>query len=162
PDTGGNTMAINLPSTPPPPPPSKLLTYEDYMEEEHFEGRYDIIDGVRIVMPGATWSHQETVGNILEALRRYARKTGKGKPITAPFDVLIRRLPRLRTSQPDVLYITNMQLAQGGGIPDKGPLEVAPELIVEVLSESETPGELEAKLADYVSIGVQEAWIVRS
>src|SRR5690242_11144265 len=97
-------MAINLPSSsaPPPSPPEDLLTYEAYMAEGYVEGRYDILEGVRIYMPGATWPHQDIVGNLLDALRKYARKTGHGKAITAPFDVLIRRLPRLRTRQPDV------------------------------------------------------------
>jgi Uma2 family endonuclease len=67
-------------------------------------------------------------------------------------------VPRLQTRQPDVLFITHKTLARGGGIPEKGPLEVGPELVVEILSDSETERLFEEKLADYVTIGVKECW----
>ena len=44
----------------------------------------------------------------------------------------------------------------------QGPLEVGPELVIEVISPSETRRSLTGKLKDYTSIGVQECWIVRS
>ncbi len=34
--------------------PVSSLTYEAYMAEPQVEGRYDIIEGVRVFMPGAT------------------------------------------------------------------------------------------------------------
>ena len=37
------------------------LTYNDYMAEPEVQGRYNIINGVRIFMPGATWDHNEIV-----------------------------------------------------------------------------------------------------
>ena len=70
--------------------------------------------------------------------RGYTRASGVGKVITAPYDVLIRRLPKLQTRQPDVLLISWARLAQGGGVPKVGPLPVARELVVEILSDSET------------------------
>jgi Uma2 family endonuclease len=103
---------------------------------------------------------QKIVFQIGKLLDRYQEASGNGEVILAPFDVLIRRAP-LRTRQPDVLYITHDQLAKAGGIPEKGSLTVAPELVVEVISASETPTEVESKLTDYAVIGVKEAWIVR-
>ena len=35
--------------------PPQTLTYEAYMAEPITEGRYDIINGVRIFMPGGTY-----------------------------------------------------------------------------------------------------------
>ncbi len=83
--------------------------------------------------------------------------------LAAPFDVLIRRTPKLQTRQPDVdvLFISSRQLVQGGGIPAKGPLGAAPELVVEIISDSETQRIFEEKLADYCEIGVDECWVVR-
>lgn len=143
-----------------PRPQSKTLTYEQYIAEGEVEGRYDILDGVRTPMPGATWPHQKTAFQVAKALDRYQEANGNGQVIMAPLDVLIRRNP-LRTRQPDVLYISNAQLARGGGIPETGCLEVAPELIVEVISDSETERSIGAKLADYIAIGVLEGWLVR-
>ena len=137
------------------------LTYEAYMAEPEVEGRYDIVNGVRIIMPGATWDHQTVSMNIVELLRRYARASGVGKVNTAPFDVLIRRSPKLQTRQPDVLLVSFVRLARVGGRPAKGPLEAAPELVVEIISDSETQRILDDKLTDYIHIGVDECWVVR-
>ncbi len=141
--------------------PAATLTYEAYMAEPEIEGRYDIINGVRVFMPGATWDHQMIAINLVERLRRFGRETGIGKVNTAPFDVLIRRRPKLQTRQPDVLFISFARLAQVGGRPAKGPLEIAPELVIEIISDSETQRILEDKIEDYISIGVEECWVVR-
>ena len=138
-----------------------LLTYDAYMAEPQVEGRYDIMEGVRVFMPGASWEHQEIVSNVLERLRALGRKTGIGRAIPAPFDVLIRRIPKLQTRQPDVLFVSYPRLSLGGGIPASGPLTVAPELVVEVISDTETQRLLESKITDYIAIGVDECWVVR-
>ncbi len=142
-------------------PPAATLTYEAYMAEPQTEGRYDIVNGVRSFMPGATWDHQTIALNVTELLRQYARVSGVGKANAAPFDVLIRRVPKLGTRQPDVFFISLARLARVGGRPARGPLEVAPELVVEVISDSETQCILGDKIADYVEIGVDECWVVR-
>jgi Uma2 family endonuclease len=148
-------MAITIPQ-----PASHILTYEDYLAEGEVEGRYDIIEGVRRLIPGPTWRHQRIADKITRALLQYEETTRRGMALSAPFDVLIRRAPRLQTRQPDVLFVSHEQLAKGGGLQDTGILEVAPELIVEIVSDSETERSIADKLADYGSIGVQEAWLV--
>jgi Uma2 family endonuclease len=141
------------------PAPPKTLTYEEYMAEPRVEGRYDIIDGVRVEMPGASWFHQEIVGHVFELLRAFQRAQRTGRTLMAPFDVVIRQGP-LRTRQPDVFFITNERLEEAGGVSVDGPLPLGPELIIEVLSPSETPRTLRAKLDDFASVGVREAWLV--
>ncbi len=141
--------------------PGDTLTYEAYLAEPQTEGRYDIINGVRKFMAGATWDHQTIALNIAGLLRQYGRVSGVGKANIAPFDVLIRRFPKLQTRQPDVLFVSFARLAQVGGRPAKGPLAIAPELVVEVISDTETERILSDKLADYCEIGVDECWVVR-
>lgn len=138
---------------------AKLLTYEEYMAEGEINRRYDILDGVRIYMTNPTRLHQNILLNIAELLRGYQRRTRSGKVIIAACDVLIRRSP-LRTRQPDVLFISNAQLARCSAPSDPAPLEAAPELVVEILSPSETRAIRSDKLVDYQSIGVQECWVV--
>lgn len=141
--------------------PDLALTYEAYLAEPQVEGRYDIINGVRVFMAGATWDHQTIALNIADLLRRYGRTSGMGKANIAPFDVLIRRFPKLQTRQPDILFISHARLAQVGGRPAKGPLAIAPELVIEVISDTETERILGDKLEDYLEIGVDECWVVR-
>ena len=148
-------MAITLS-----PHTAELLTYAQYMEN-YLEGRYDIVEGVLITMPGPDWEHQKISFRIAKLFDRYQTATGSGEMLTAPFDVLIRRTPRLKTRQPDLFYISSAQLARGGGIPQRGPLPVAPELVVEIISDSETEERVREKIADYIEIGVREMWCVR-
>jgi Uma2 family endonuclease len=143
-----------------PMPAPDTLTYDAYLAEGEINRRYDIVDGVRILMPAPDWPHQEILLNIAELLRAYQRTRGTGRVAVAPLDVLIRRAPRLQVRQPDVLFISNETLAQSGGIPHKGPLEVGPELVVEILSDSDTEQILGEKRADYRAIGIREAWLV--
>ena len=136
-----------------------LLTFEAYLVEGEITGHYEIIEGERRFMPGPTWRHQRITGNLVELLRRYEKESRRGLALCAPFDVLIRRLP-LQVRQPDVLFISHSRLMAQGGIPDAGVLETAPELVVEIVSDSDTRRVLEAKIADYTAVGVAECWIV--
>ncbi len=137
------------------------MSYDDYMAEPQVEGRYDIVNGVRIFMAGASYRHQRVSNNISRAFYRYEQDSGLGTTVSAPFDVLIRRFPKLQTRQPDVLFISQARMARGGGIPVKGPFGAAPELVVEIISDSETQQILGDKIADYIEIGVNECWVVR-
>ncbi len=149
-------MATIITATPP-----ALLTYEAYMAEPEVAGRYDIINGVRIFMAGGTWKHQRISQNISRLFADFEDKTGIGLTVSAPFDVLIRKTPKLQTRQPDVLFVSHARLAQGRGIPEIGPLDVAPELVVEIISTSETARIIGDKIADYASAGVDEVWVIR-
>lgn len=144
----------------PAPPPVGLLTYEAYLAEDEINRRYDIIDGVRRFMPGPTWQHQDIVFNIATAFKMYQRSANSAFAAIAPLDVMIARTPKLRTRQPDVLLIARETLEAAGGIPQRAVLEIAPELIVEVISDSDRQQVIDDKLSDYISIGVQEAWLV--
>ncbi len=135
-----------------------LLTYEQYMSEEPTHQRYEIVDGVRVIV-NPTRKHQDVLLNIAELFRSYQRRSRVGKTIIAPCDVLIRRNP-LRVRQPDVLFISHEQLAKCGEEDDPAPLEAAPELVVEILSPSDYRSALREKIEDYCAAGVKECWIV--
>ena len=55
----------------------------------------------------------------------------------------------------DVLFISKQRLAK---IPDRGFLEVAPELVVEVRSPDETKQDVQQKINEYLAIGVKWVW----
>ena len=141
------------------PPAAKTLTYEAYMAEEEIIARYDIINGERIFMPGATDEHQNCEGNLFVEFREFGKRTGVGKGRMAPRDVLIRRSP-LRTRQPDVYFISAERIALNPAPNDPAPLTAAPELVVEIISDSETKRRFGRKIADYCSVGVEECWKV--
>ncbi len=136
----------------------KLLTYEEYTREGETNWRYDILDGVRVNLPSPTPLHQDCVGSVYELLRAYQRQSGYGRTYQAPFDLEITHDP-LRVRQPDVLFISHTRWGnRSRSVP--GALETAPELVVEVLSDSDRRQVLAGKLRDFCAIGVGECWTV--
>ena len=143
----------------PPPPSLNFWTYERYLNTP-LQGRFEIIEGVLYQMPSPNMPHQLEVVNMIVDFSLYQRSKNNGLTVTAPSDVLIRRSPRLQVRQPDVYYISLERLRRVGGIPAHGPLEIGPELIVEIISDSETTQDIEDKTQDYLSIDVREMWRV--
>ncbi len=59
---------------------------------------------------------------------------------------------------PDVFFITRERIDSAGGL--EGFLETGPELAVEVKSPSESWKDLQAKINEYFTAGVQEIWVL--
>ncbi|HTN01964.1 MAG TPA: Uma2 family endonuclease [Planctomycetaceae bacterium] len=59
---------------------------------------------------------------------------------------------------PDVFFITRERMESAGGL--EGFLEIGPELAVEVKSPSESWKDLQAKINEYFTAGVQEIWVL--
>ncbi len=141
-----------------PTSPPKLLTYEAYMAEEVSNLRVDIVDGEKIFMT-PTVEHQIILLNLAIIFRTYQKTTGKGIGLLAPCDVLISRTP-LRTRQPDVFFISKERHALNPAQHEVGPLTAAPELVVEIISGSETARRFNGKINDYCKVEVLECWKV--
>jgi Uma2 family endonuclease len=134
------------------------LTYEQYLAEPEIRKRYDIIDGVRRFMTNPTIGHQKTQGRIYIRFVAWQEINQSVEVVQAPCDVLIQRSP-LRTRQPDVLVISRARLGDRD-LDDPAPLDPAPELVVEIVSPSDTGRPLQDKLADFAKVGVLECWVV--
>lgn len=133
------------------------LTYEQYLAEATTNRRYDIINGVRRWMPNPTVRHQDVLFNIAAAFKAFGRATNAGRMVVAACDVLIDYAP-LKTRQPDVLFISHERFGSRDPL-DPGALDPAPELVVEVLSPSDTKSVLFGKLRDFRRVNVRECWI---
>lgn len=140
---------------------AKNLTYADYLEMPEMHCRYDIVDGEFIAMTAApVFIHQWIIKRLIELLDRHVERYALGVVVPAPTDIVIRKEPRVHTRQPDVLFIS----AERGGTLDNLAgainIQIAPDLVVEILSTDEMRRELPAKLHDYCMIGVSEAWVI--
>jgi Uma2 family endonuclease len=72
---------------------------------------------------------------------------------------VIRRAP-VRTRQPDLFFLSRERLHDWAQLQDQPRLEVAPDLIIEILSPSDTYTYWSEKLQDYHTLGVPEVWLV--
>ncbi len=147
---------------------TRPMTYEEYLASPEEMARYDIIDGWKVYrlygekqLANPTRDHQRLQGNLYSLLRAFAQTTKQGEAILSPCDVRISLRP-LHSRQPDVLLISSSRLAQNPPPDDPSPLSPAPELVVEIVSPSDTASVLAAKIRDYQSVEVQEIWILRS
>ena len=142
----------------------ELLTYEQYIEGfDRYPPTtvpYEILDGVVYMVQTPNWRHQRIAGKIYRTFCQYEETSHRGMAGIAPFDVVIMRRPKLRTRQPDVFFISNERQMENKTVLMSGPLMVAPELVMEVLSSSDTERTIRGKVEDYASIGVLECWLV--
>ena len=133
---------------------TQKLTYEEYLKTPEIKARYDIVDGVMIMAPSPTLRHQTILRQLFLLLNRFVAEHQLGEVWFAPLDILVQRAP-LRTTQPDLLFVSNERSEILGDI-----IEGAPDLVVEILSPNNSRADIQAKLGDYAGLGVRECWLV--
>ena len=140
---------------------SERLTYEEWRLLPETTQPYEVIDGVLRMSPTPTSDHQWIILNIYDILKPFVRSRRKGVLLVAPLDVVIQKQP-LRTRQPDLLFLSIERSGVRGRkeLREMPVIEVAPDLVAEVLSPSNTPRAMEEKIEDYRRLGVRECWIV--
>jgi len=132
--------------------PDLRFTYRDYTLMP--EGlSYELIDGDFYMVPAPRPFHQIIAGRILNALSRYVEEHDLGEVIPAPCDV---KLSEYDVVQPDILFVAKRRLA----IIEEQYIAGPPDLVVEVLSESDPSRDTEIKYKLYSRFGVREYWIV--
>lgn len=132
----------------------KKLDYDDFVRlTPPDSGNYELHDGKIIEMASPTPSHQRAVRRINRRMENHVEAHRLGELFFAPMDVVFD--PR-NTFQPDLLFISKERREIVG---DK-KIEGAPDLVVEVLSESNTQTEMSYKKHIYESSLVAEYWLV--
>jgi Uma2 family endonuclease len=89
----------------------------------------------------------------------HVKRHDLGAVVIAPADLLIRKKPKLRVRQPDLMYLARGRISREK-LKKVQVLEIAPDLAVEILSPSNTAARRDEKVADYASIRVPELWFV--
>jgi len=129
------------------------VTYEDYRALPDDGKRYEVIEGELCVVPAPNRKHQDIIRNLAFALWSWVSPRKLGHVYFAPFDVV---LSDTNVVQPDVLYVSNGRL----NILTAAGASGAPDLAIEVLSESNRRHDEVTKLRLYENFGVEEYWIV--
>ena len=132
----------------------KTLTYEEWLEMPvKHDAVEEVVNGEIRIMPPNKINHAIVVENLMAMIR-----PGINRALThvfsSVFGLVIRREP-LVCRVPNIVMIEISTMVE-----HEGYVHSAPQLVIEVLSPSETRGEITAKLRDYASIGVPEVWLV--
>jgi Uma2 family endonuclease len=132
----------------------ELYTYADYVKWETGNDRYELIDGVPYLMSAPSRRHQKIGGEIHGQLWQFLR----GKPCEvyqAPLDVRLNYDKGDDTVvQPDLSVVCDK-----AKLDDKG-IKGAPDMVIEILSASNSLQEMMLKYNKYLQAGVREYWIV--
>ncbi|MGA3326299.1 MAG: Uma2 family endonuclease [Terriglobia bacterium] len=134
-------------------PVDTRLTYDDFCLLPEDGKRREIIEGELFVTPSPQTPHQRAVMRLSVHLWQFVDSHELGEVFGAPFDVVFSEFDVV---EPDLLYISN---ARANVLTNKN-VQGAPDLVVEVLSESTARVDRSIKLKLYGKFGVQEYWII--
>jgi Uma2 family endonuclease len=135
------------------------FSYADYLNWPQGE-RFELIDGIAYDMSPAPGTVHQTVSGELFGIIWQFLKNKKCRVFSAPFDV---RLPEMKKAtdaetftvvQPDITVICDENKIDERGC--KG----APDVVIEILSQSSAYRDETEKLLLYEKHGVKEYWIV--
>jgi Uma2 family endonuclease len=134
------------------PASSVRFTYQDYLQLPD-DRRYEIIDGELFLTPAPGIPHQRISARLMYLLMRHIREHGLGEIFSAPCDLV---LSQTDVVQPDLLFIAKERREIVG----EKYVSAAPDLVVEILSESTAKRDRGIKAKLYECTGVKELWIV--
>ena len=139
------------------PTESRLITGEEFARMDHAE-RCELVKGRIVPMPPPPNSdHSRVEASISFALFAFVRENKLGHIGTGEGGVYTGLNPDTVRGA-DITFISNDRNAKRD--PTKTYLDVGPDLIVEVLSPSNSMSEMMEKLREYFEIDVRLVWLV--
>ncbi len=133
-------------------PVTTKLTYEDYLKTSDDE-RYELLDGELIIMPAPSIAHQHVAMKLGTRLDTFVEDGNLGVVYSAPTDVV---LSETDVVQPDLMFISS----ERANIVTSTNILGAPDLIVEIRSDSTAQRDETLKRKLYAECGVKEYWLV--
>lgn len=131
-------------------------TIEEYARlDEGEEVRTELVGGRLVREPRPAAPHGRTQARLARRLDAFVEERELGVVMTDVGVVLDPEGPTVRG--PDVLFVSHERLPSP--LPE-GFLEVAPDLVVEVVSPSNAVSEVQAKVLDHLEAGTREVWVV--
>jgi Uma2 family endonuclease len=129
------------------------LTYDDLRQIPPDRNRYELIEGELFVSPAPNTEHQLKVGNLFAQLWYFVREHDLGRVFVTPCDAVLDASTVL---QPDILFVSNARQS----IVKAVCIEGAPDLVVEVVSDSSRTIDRFVKRDRYAEFGVPEYWLL--
>jgi Uma2 family endonuclease len=127
-------------------------TYAEFARLPSDGNRYEVIAGELYVTPAPRPRHELISQRLNRLLDGFVVEHDLGWVFTAPIDVLFAEGEYV---EPDLVFVRRERV---GTISDRG-IEAAPDLIIEILSDSTVKTDRGPKLRQYTRFGVPLYWI---
>src|SRR3989440_12771973 len=136
--------------------PPTQMTAEELLTASIPNKRTELVRGVLVVREPPGGRHGSVTMNLALRIGNYVERTGAGQVFAAETGFTLSRGPDT-VRAPDIAFVRRERLPDPAthGFP-----ELAPDLVVEVLSPGDRPGEVLAKVADWLTAGTRLVWTV--
>ena len=134
-----------------------IYTAEDLMRISSEGKRYELVKGELIEMAPTGGRHGRVAGRIGRRLGNFVEQNDAGEVFAAETGFRLAGNPDT-VRAPDAAYVSKERLPseeQLIGFPD-----LAPDLVVEVVSPSDSAGQVQAKVEEWLRAGVRLVWVV--
>ena len=118
-------------------------------------GRTELVKGEIVRMSPTGFTHGYIESNFAAVLKAFVQQQKTGRVSSGEVGIYTGRNPDTVRAA-DVAFISNERLAQ---VKSKSYLDVAPELVVEILSPDDAWSDLMEKLDEYFACGVKVVWV---
>lgn len=132
------------------------MTAEELLHLNLPNKRTELVQGVLIVREPAGYRHGEVTVNLTLLLGKYLEAHRLGRLLAAETGFHLASHPDT-VRAPDVAFVSNARVPTPS---PRGYAPLAPDLVVEVLSPDDRPGEVLAKVGDWLSAGSRLVWVV--
>ncbi len=136
--------------------PVAPMTADELLRQRLPHQRAELVRGELVVREPAGYRHGRVAMNLALRLGAHVHQTGAGQLFAAETGFTLARGPDT-VRAPDIAFVRRERL------PDPEPAgfpELAPDLVVEVLSPDDRPGDVLAKIADWLSAGTRLVWVI--
>ncbi len=119
--------------------------------------RYELVAGALREMVPAGARHGSVAARLTSLLDQHARAEGLGIVLAAETGFRISCNPDT-VRAPDISFVARERVPPGG--PPEGYWDLAPDLVVEVVSPNDTASEVQSKVQMWLESGVRLVWVV--
>ncbi|HWQ32330.1 MAG TPA: Uma2 family endonuclease [Blastocatellia bacterium] len=139
---------------------STLMTEEELMRLPDNGHRYELVKGELRETPPTGFDHGRTTYNLSLEIGSHVRRHRLGDMLAAETGFIIDRSQegRVTVRAADIAFVAKGRIPPGTDTSKY--LELAPDLVVETLSPSDTAVEIEEKIFDWLNAGVRVALTV--
>jgi len=136
--------------------PVKYWTADELFDLPADNNRYELVQGELIPMSPTTILHGKLLVRMGHFLFEFVDRHDLGDVYGGDSGFILGKNPDV-VRAPDVAFVRRERIED---VPETGFWELAPDLVVEIISPSESAGMVKDKVTDYLTAGTRMIWLI--